>query len=110
MKYSELIENQNKKGGIYEKQYTNQAIILFPLRFAVVLRHSLGDLFRGRWIRLQYYTRQKNNTTYHGITTNKGIESAGAEFHAGMSQTRTIYSTKFNIFDLAKRVYHKIVG
>lgn len=53
---------------------------------------------------------KKNNTTYHGITTNKGIGSAGAEFHVGMSQTRTIDGTEFNIFDLAKRVYHKIVG
>ena len=52
----------------------------------------------------------EKNKTYHGITTNKGIGSAGAEFHVGMSQTRTIDGTEFNIFDLAKRVYHKIVG
>ena len=49
------------------------------------------------------------NTTYFGATTNMGFGTPGGEFHVEWGQTKTDESTRFNIFDVARDVYIKIM-
>lgn len=48
-----------------------------------------------------------SSTTYYGISGNVGIGTPGAELHAGWGNTRTVEYC--NIFNLARRVYKKIM-
>lgn len=49
------------------------------------------------------------NTAYYGVTTNVGVGTPGGEFHVEWSETSTWSSTRFNIFDIAKDIYIKIM-
>ena len=49
------------------------------------------------------------NKTYLGITTNAGFGTPGAEAHAGLSETDTWNTTKFNMFDWAEQMCIKIL-
>ena len=49
------------------------------------------------------------NTGYFGITGNKGLGSPGKEFHVEWGETITFTETQFNIFDVARDVYIRIM-
>lgn len=49
------------------------------------------------------------NTGYFGLTGNIGFGTPGKEFHAGWGTTVTVPHTKFNIFDVARAVYVRIM-
>ena len=51
----------------------------------------------------------KTGEVYFGVTTNRGFGTPGFEAHAGVNQTVTIPGTEFNIFDLARKIYDKIM-
>ena len=54
---------------------------------------------------------KENNKTYYGITLTKGVAlgSPGGEVHAEWGTTTTLPKTTFNIFDVARSVYIKIM-
>lgn len=49
------------------------------------------------------------DTTYFGATTNIGFGTPGGEFHVEWGETATWNITRFNIFDVAKNIYIKIM-
>ena len=49
------------------------------------------------------------NTGYFGLTGNLGFGTPGAEFHAEWGTTDTLPSTRFNVFDVARSVYIRIM-
>ena len=49
------------------------------------------------------------NTGYLGLTGNLGLGSPGKELHIEWGRTITLEKTQFNIFDVAKEVYIKIM-
>ena len=46
---------------------------------------------------------------YHGITSNVGIGTPGGELHVEWGETYTWEQTEFNVFDVAKAIYVKIM-
>ena len=44
-----------------------------------------------------------------GITTNRGIGTPGFEAYGEVNYTLTVPGTEFNIFDLARKIYDKIM-
>ena len=51
----------------------------------------------------------KQNKVYYGTTSNLGIGTPGAEFHVEWGETATLTKNKFNIFNVAKYIYVKIM-
>ena len=49
------------------------------------------------------------NKTYFGATTNMGLGTPGGEFHVEWGETATWNQTQFNVFDVAKTIYIKIM-
>ena len=49
------------------------------------------------------------NNTYLGVTSNVGFGTSGAEFHVEWGETVTWNATRFNIFDVARNLYAKIM-
>lgn len=49
------------------------------------------------------------NKTYFGATTNMGVGTPGGELHVGWGETTTWSVSRFNIFDVAKDIYIKIM-
>ena len=52
---------------------------------------------------------QELNTEYFGLTGNVGFGTEGKEFHVEWGTTITAPSTQFNIYDVARSVYDKIM-
>lgn len=50
-----------------------------------------------------------STTIYHGITSNVGIGTPGGELHVEWGETYTWEQTEFNVFDVAKAIYVKIM-
>ena len=48
-------------------------------------------------------------TVYFGTTTNVGLGTPGGEFHVEWGETSTWKETRFNIFDVAKNIYIKVM-
>lgn len=53
----------------------------------------------------------KRNKTYYGGTLTRGLAvgTSGAEFHVEWGTTVSLPNTQFNIYDLARSVYIKIM-
>lgn len=51
----------------------------------------------------------KEQTAYFGFTGNVGVGTPGHEGHIEMGMTDTISCSKFNVFDVARSVYKKIM-
>ena len=49
------------------------------------------------------------NTTFIGATTTLGFGTHGREHHVEWCETATWNTTRFNIFDVAKNIYIKIM-
>ena len=49
------------------------------------------------------------NTGYFGLTENIGFGTPGKEFHVEWGETTTISCTQFNIYDISKFIYIKIM-
>lgn len=49
------------------------------------------------------------NTFYFGLTNNIGVGTPGGELHVEWGETFTWNATRFNIFDIARDVYIKIM-
>lgn len=49
------------------------------------------------------------NKTYYGATSNVGLGTPGGEIHAEWGETVTWDQTQFNVFDVAKTIYIKIM-
>ena len=49
------------------------------------------------------------DTSYFGGTVNAGIGTPGMELHATWSKTDTLDVSKFNVFEVAKKVYISIM-
>lgn len=47
--------------------------------------------------------------TYFGATTNFGFGTAGGELHVEWGETTALSETQFNVFDVAKDIYVKIM-
>ena len=50
------------------------------------------------------------NTTYFGATTAAGFGTPGGEFHVGWGETGTWDASRFNIFNVARDTYIRIMG
>lgn len=51
----------------------------------------------------------KLNTGYFGLTGNVGLGTPGKELHAEWGRTYTVPNTQFNVYDLGRSVYRKII-
>ena len=49
-------------------------------------------------------------TTYFGATTAAGFGTPGGEFHVGWGETGTWDASRFNIFNVARDTYIRIMG
>ena len=49
------------------------------------------------------------NTSYLGLTTNLGIGTPGGELHVSKSKTNTWNNIQFNVFDIAEKIYNRIM-
>ena len=49
------------------------------------------------------------NTGYLGVTRNVGFGTPGGEIHVEWGTTVTLLKTQFNIFDVARNIYIKIM-
>ncbi len=49
------------------------------------------------------------NDVYYGLSKNFGWGSPGQEFHVEWGQTATLTQTQFNIYDIARTVYNRIM-
>ncbi len=60
---------------------------------------------------LMFMPDDQQNTVYYGVTGNIGVGfgKPGAEVHVEWGKTITVPQTQFNIFDVAKKVYTKIM-
>ena len=51
-----------------------------------------------------------SDKTYYGATINAGLGTPGGEIHAGLSYTGELKGSRFNVFDVAERMYIRIMG
>lgn len=51
----------------------------------------------------------QSNKTYYGTTSNIGFGTPGGELHVEWGETATLSETQFNVFDVAKGIYIKIM-
>lgn len=58
---------------------------------------------------LMFMPDDQQNTVYFGATGTLGVGTPGAEVHVEWGKTITVPQTQFNIFDVAKKVYTKIM-
>lgn len=49
------------------------------------------------------------NTGYFGLTGNVGFGTPGMEFHVELGTTVTLPHTQFNVYEVARSVYIKIM-
>ena len=58
---------------------------------------------------IMYMPDSELNTGYHGLTGNIGLGSPGKELHFECGTTTTLANTYFNVYDVARSIYIKIM-